>query len=288
MEFIYFLGRFHVLVLHLPIGIIVALLIMEWLVRKEKFQHLESAAGFLWMAGAVSAIATVALGYMHFAEGGFDGASGYQHRNFGTGAAVIITVVALLRSSTFAKNYRPVFLPAAALLFVLISMVGHYGGNLTHGSTYLIEYAPTPVRMVFGLGPRRPPVTDLAQADPYLDIVAPMLDSRCEGCHNPDQRQAELDVTTYETLMRGGETGRVITAGRPEVSELIHRITLPEDDEAFMPAEGRTPLTARQVEIIRWWIGTGATTGTPLGQIDGALDAEITTLLNAELGLDGS
>jgi uncharacterized membrane protein len=288
MDFIYFLGRFHVLVLHIPIGIVFALLVMEWLVRKEKFRHLEPAAGFLWLAGAASAIATVVLGYMHFAEGGFEGASAYQHRNFGTGAAAIITVIALLRSSSFASNYKPVFLPAAALVFVLIAMVGHYGGNLTHGSSYLVEYAPTPVRAVFGLGPRRPPVTDLALADPYLDIVAPMLDSRCEGCHNPDQRQAELDVTTYEALMRGGETGRVISAGRPEVSELIRRITLPADDEAFMPAEGRTPLTDRQVEIISWWVRAGATTGTPLGQLEGALDAEITAALNAELGLGGS
>ena len=288
MDFIYFLGRFHVLVLHIPIGIIAAVLIMEWLVRKEKFRHLESAAGFLWMAGAVTAIVTVVLGYMHFAEGGFGGASATQHRNFGTGAAVIFTVVALLRASKFAPAYRPVFLPASALLFVLIAMVGHYGGNLTHGSTYLVEYAPDPVRAAFGLGPRRPPVTDLALADPYLDIVAPMLNLRCEGCHNPDQRQAELDVTTYETLMRGGETGRVVSLGRPEVSELINRVTLPEDDEAFMPAEGRTPLTQRQVEIISWWIGIGATTGTLLGQIDGALTPEITALLNAELGLDGS
>lgn len=288
MDFIFFLGRFHVLVLHIPIGIIVAVLIMEWLLRKEKYRHLEPAAGFLWMAGAVSAVVTVVLGYMHFAEGGFASASAYQHRNFGTGAAVIITIVALLRSSAFAPNYRPVFLPAGALLFVLISMVGHYGGNLTHGSTYLVEYAPTPVRAAFGLGPRRPPVTDLALADPYLDIVAPMLDLRCDGCHNPDQRQAELDVTSYEMLMRGGETGTVISAGRPQVSELINRVTLPEDDEAFMPAEGRTPLTQRQVEIIQWWIATGASTGTPLGQIDGALNPEITALLNAELGLDGS
>ena len=286
MDLIYFLGRFHVLVLHIPIGIIVALLAMEWLIRKDKYQHFESAAGFMWAIGAASAVATVVLGYMHFAEGGFDGASALQHRNFGTGAAVIMVVVAALRISPFAKHYQPVFLPASALLFVLIAMVGHYGGNLTHGSTYLVEYAPDPVRSAFGLGPRRPQVTDLALADPFLDIVAPMLDSRCEGCHNEDQRQAELDVTTFESLMRGGETGRVISAGRPEVSELINRITLPEDDDAFMPAEGRTPLTARQVEIITWWVRTGATTGTPLGEIDGALDADIEPLLNAELGLD--
>ena len=38
MDFLYFLGRFHVLVLHLPIGIIVAVFVLEWLARKQKYQ----------------------------------------------------------------------------------------------------------------------------------------------------------------------------------------------------------------------------------------------------------
>jgi cytochrome bd-type quinol oxidase subunit 1 len=35
MDFIFFIGRFHVLLLHLSIGIIVALFVLEWLSRKE-------------------------------------------------------------------------------------------------------------------------------------------------------------------------------------------------------------------------------------------------------------
>jgi uncharacterized membrane protein len=285
MEFIYFLGRFHVLALHIPIGIIVAIFVLEWLVRKEKYKYLEPAAGFLWLAGAASAILTIVLGYMHFSEGGFEGPSGYLHRNFGTAVALIITVVALLRASAFAKSYTPVFFPAAVLLFVLVSVTGHYGGNLTHGSTYLIEYAPQFIRSLAGLSARREPVTDLASADPYLDIVAPMFEGRCGSCHNPDKRQGELDLQSYAAIMRGGETGAVVSPGRPEVSELISRISLPPSDDAFMPAEGKTPLTERQVDIITWWVRIGAPTGTALGSIDGALDADSRALLSAELGL---
>ncbi len=285
MEFIYFLGRFHVLALHIPIGIIVAVLILEILIRKEKYKSLESAAGFLWIATAASAVLTVVLGYMHFSEGGFEGPSGYQHRNYGTAVAIITAVVAMLRASKFANAYRPVFLPAAVLLFVLVSMTGHYGGNLTHGATYLVEYAPQPIRAMAGLSPRRPPITDLAEADPFLDIVAPMLNSRCESCHNSDKRQGELDITTFAALMRGGETGSVISPGRPEVSELLRRISLPDSDEAFMPAEGKTPLTERQIEIIRWWVTIGAPSETRLGDVADALTGESRALLNAEFGL---
>ena len=60
MDFIYFLGRFHVLVLHLPIGMIVALFVLEYLSRRERFRYLEAASPYLWIATAVSAVITVA------------------------------------------------------------------------------------------------------------------------------------------------------------------------------------------------------------------------------------
>jgi hypothetical protein len=78
----------------------------------------------------------------------------------------------------------------------------------------------------------------------------------------------------------------VITAGRPEVSEVIRRVSLPEDDEEFMPAEGKTPLTEAQVRIIEWWIQVGAPTGTSIGAL-GTLDPETEALISAELGLGG-
>ncbi len=285
MDFIYFLGRLHVLVLHIPIGIIVAILVLELMARREKYRHLEAASAFLWSAAAISAIVTVIFGYMHYAEGGFSGASGNQHRTFGTATAVILVVVAVLRSSGFAGSYKPVFLPAAILMMLLASITGHYGGNLTHGSTYLVEYAPQPIRALAGLGPRRPPVENLADADPFLDIVAPMLDQRCSNCHNRDKRQGELDLGSYDAMMRGGETGSVVVAGRPDVSEMLRRITLPEDDEAFMPAEGNTPLTPAQVQIIEWWIGAGIPVDTSVGALDTPPDADVEALIRAELDL---
>lgn len=286
MDLIYFLGRFHVLALHLPIGIIVVVFALEWLARKDKYQHLQSAAAFLWLAGAASAILTVALGYMHFAEGGFTGASAAQHRTFGTALAIIITVVAALRVSPFASNYQPVFFPASILMVLLASITGHYGGNLTHGSTYLVEYAPQPIRSLAGLAPRRPPVESLAAADPYLDLVGPMFQLRCTSCHNEDKREGELVLTSYESLRLGGENGAVVVAERPEFSDLLSRISLPSSDSAFMPAEGKTPLTDAQVSIIQWWIQAGLPNETTMAQVELQPDADTEALIRAELGLD--
>lgn len=285
MDFIYFLGRFHVVVLHVPLGIIVALFILEWLTRHDRYRHLAFAAPFLWGAAAVSAIVTVILGYMHIAEGGFTGPSAAQHRTFGTALAVLLTGVAALRLSPYAKSYAPVFFPASILFVVLASLTGHYGGNLTHGPTYLVEYAPQPIRGLAGLPPRRPPVENLAMADPFLDVVRPMLERRCTECHNPEQREAELDMTTYESLMEGGETGSVVVAGNPEFSELLRRITLPPSDDAFMPAEGKTPLTERQVAIIEWWITAGAPVDVTLGELEAEAPDDVRQQISAELDL---
>jgi uncharacterized membrane protein len=281
MDFLYFLGRFHVLVLHLPIGLICALFVLEWLARKEKYRYLEVASPFLWGAMALTALVTVTLGYLHFSEGNF-GSSGLQHRNFGTAVALIAMAVAFLRTSGAAASYKPVFFPASILLLFLISITGHFGGNLTHGSTYLVEYAPQPIRALAGLAPRRK-LTSVSEADPFTDVVGRMFQDRCAGCHNADKHENDLNLTSYAGAMRGSENGKVIVPGNPNDSELLRRISLPHDDDEFMPAEGKTPLTERQVAIIRWWISAGAPNGGTIGNLE--VPAETQSLLSAELGV---
>jgi hypothetical protein len=112
-----------------------------------------------------------------------------------------------------------------------------------------------------------------------------MFEQRCTGCHNDDKRQGELDLTSFEALMRGGETGSVVVAGRPMLSEMHYRINLPPDDENFMPAEGKTPLTAAQTRIIEWWITAGLPNETTIAEVEMQPDAEIKGLIRAELGL---
>ena len=282
MDFIFFLGRLHVLLLHLPIGIIVALFLLEWASRKEKYRYLQAAAPLLWGAMGVSAVATVVLGYLHFTEGSFTGLSADQHRFFGTVTAVVAAGVALLRVGKFAESYKPLFFPASVVLLVLISITGHYGGNLTHGSTYLVEYAPQPLRSLAGLEAKRK-LTSVKEADPFVDVVGPILKQRCQGCHNEDKKENSLVLTTYAGVMRGGESGKVVVAGNTELSELLRRISLDPKDDEFMPAEGKPPLTARQRDIIRWWIAAGAKNGGTVGDLE--VPPEAQKALSEELGV---
>jgi mono/diheme cytochrome c family protein len=126
-------------------------------------------------------------------------------------------------------------------------------------------------------------VTSVASADPYLDVVQPLLEQRCGTCHNDDKRNGGFSVAGYEATLVGGDTGRAFVPGSLEASEALYRTSLPPDDEAFMPAEGKTPLTAEQVAILRWWVAAGAPRNTTVGTI--GVPADVETLLAAQLGL---
>jgi hypothetical protein len=54
MQFIWFLGRFHVLLVHLPLGILTLAVALEILVRFRPFRSPESAVAPAWIAGAIT------------------------------------------------------------------------------------------------------------------------------------------------------------------------------------------------------------------------------------------
>jgi uncharacterized membrane protein len=281
-DFLLFLGRFHVLALHLPIGILVVAVALDFVARRERYRALARAAPLLWGAAALSALLTVALGYLHFAEGGFAGPSGYAHRLFGTLTAVVIVLGwwLTIRGSARVSWLR---LGAGVAALVLITITGHYGGNLTHGPTFLIEYAPAPLRRLLGATERRPRPTSVAAADPYLDVVQPLLEQRCGKCHSASKRSGSFTIASYESTLAGGDTGRAVVPRNLEGSELYWRITRAPDDEDFMPAEGKTPLTAGQVAILKWWIETGAPRATTVGAV--GIAPEVADQVAAQLGL---
>lgn len=140
-DFIHFLGRFHVLALHLPIGILVVAVVLDWVTRGEPQRALARAAPFLWGATAVSAIGTAVLGYLHFSEGVFTGSSASAHRFFGTALAAYSVLVWWL-CARHGDLYRRINVGTGLVALVLVSITGHYGGNLTHGETFLMQYAP--------------------------------------------------------------------------------------------------------------------------------------------------
>ena len=145
----------------------------------------------------------------------------------------------------------PALLTATLLLLIWTS---HQGGSITHGSDYLTRYMPEGLRAFL-------PSTGLPGASPdsfYAHDIHPVLETKCVVCHGAGTEKGRLRLDSYDKLMRGGKDGAVVVPGKPELSLLLARLTLPPGDPHFMPAEGRTPLTSEEVSWIRAWINSGA------------------------------
>ncbi|MGH7173758.1 MAG: DUF1549 domain-containing protein, partial [Gemmataceae bacterium] len=84
--------------------------------------------------------------------------------------------------------------------------------------------------------------------------VAPIFEQHCLRCHGQKSRRGGLSLATAAHLRAGGDSGAVVAAGKPNESLLL---SLVSGDKPKMPKK-TTPLTAKQVAILKKWIAEGA------------------------------
>lgn len=285
-DFMVFVGRFHPLVVHLPIGFLLLAAIAQFATRWPKFHPIKPFLSYLWGLGAISAAIAVLFGYLLSLTGDYDEDTLFWHKWSGV-AVLVFSIICYLISKKQNEKTKPIQWVLIALATGAMIYTGHLGGNLTHGSTYLLEYAPNAVRSISGLPPKTEPrtkVTVLDSADVYLDLISPMMQGKCVSCHNTGKKKADLLLTSYANIMKGGENGEVIISGDVEASELFRRITLPENHDDFMPSEGKRPLTDQEIDIIEWWIASGAPAKVFVTELDS--EKKIKETVSNYLGLD--
>ena len=91
--------------------------------------------------------------------------------------------------------------------------------------------------------------TQAADKVTYEDHVLPILRNACLKCHNPDKMRADLDLSTYNALMKGGGGGEVVAGGDADGSFLYQVITHAE--EPTMPPNGK--LSDKEIEVFKKW-----------------------------------
>jgi uncharacterized membrane protein/mono/diheme cytochrome c family protein len=133
------LGKFHLLLLHFPIALVLAAGLAELLsLRQRNSIPSESVRLCLWL-GALSAIPTVALGWLHAASG--NGASSPEllaiHRWLGTAAAVWLVFTAVCVELDNRRGVRSPRVRSLLLCAVFITaLVAHLGGLLANGENF--------------------------------------------------------------------------------------------------------------------------------------------------------
>lgn len=244
-----FIGHFHPLLVHLPIGILLIAVLFYFLSAKEKYKTLRTSIAVALFWGMLSAILSCISGFLLSQSGDYDDAIVSQHQWLGIATAVVSVAAYFLHTKN--SNHLKWAMPVMALSIII---TGHLGGTLTHGEGYLTESfsKKEDTKIVMK------PIADIQQAVVYSDIVQPVLQSGCYSCHGPNKQKGKLRLDEPSFIDKGGKTGKSIVPGNISESEIIKRISLPIDNEDHMPPKQKPQLSAAQIELLNWWVLSGA------------------------------
>jgi uncharacterized membrane protein/mono/diheme cytochrome c family protein len=261
-----FIGRFHPLLVHLPIGFLTLLALLEIARFLPPFKNAVQSRGLILLATVLATVATITAGLLLSSAGGYDPSLLFWHKWMGItlGCAILVCAFGHFRGQP--RLYAGAF--AAALLF--LAPASHLGGSITHGPNYLFAYAPLWLRPS-SAPPVRPislpaPPSSPANARIYPDLIQPILAQSCVGCHGPDRTSGQLRLDSLQGLQHGGQSGPAFIPRRAADSLIIHRISLPLSDAQHMPPDGKPQPTDDQIQALQWWIDAGAPAGNPAKQ----------------------
>jgi uncharacterized membrane protein len=245
-----FIGRFHPILVHLPIGVLLLAALFQWLSRKEKYQSLSSAVSIALFWGMISAIVSCISGYLLSNSGDYDGDLISNHKWFG----IAVANISIFAYGLNRRNKDNIWV--SGLMVLLIIITGHLGGSITHGSDYLFKAFSSNDNDAITV--KRVPIPNINQALAYNDVIRPILTAKCYKCHGPDKQKGKLRLDMPNLILKGGKGGLVLVGGKVDDSELIKRVLLAKDNEDHMPPIEQSQLTKSELELLHWWVSSGA------------------------------
>lgn len=235
------IGKFHPLLVHLPIGFFFLALVIRVLIALKKISV--SASFFKWILLSTFLVSLLSMGtgWLLSGSGEYDATLLGRHQ----WSAVFFSITLLLLY--FTRNMKPAHDILWGLALLVLTLTGHYGGSLTHGEDFLWAAEAEPLV-----------IENVQEARVYEELIRPVLEKKCYSCHGPGKQKGELRLDSPEFLLKGGEEGPALEAFHPGKSLLMRRILLPESDEDHMPPKGKPQLTAAEQQLLEWWISQGA------------------------------
>lgn len=250
-----FLGNFHPLLLHVPIGTLIVLAVLEIVdYFKPKLKITNASPIVLWFS-ILSIIPTVYLGFFLAASGGYNADKLFLHKWLGWTTALLSIWLAVYQTwvQEKSKQFKLSYKVFVILVVTLLSVAGHYGGSLTHGSDYLTKDMPVVMKNFFGVKKTESEII-LSQikeqakdtvnhtALAFANTVHPIMDANCFECHNADKQKGDLRLDNINWKV-----------STPEDVEKWQTI-LEEVTEGNMPPEEEEPLTTEERNGLLTWI----------------------------------
>jgi mono/diheme cytochrome c family protein len=250
------LGNLHLVLLHLPIGFVVAAVMLEGRRWRRPSPEADSLQSGLLAVNAGVALLTAGAGWLLAASGDYAAQTLEWHRWSGVGCAVLAAAAWLAQI----KGGKAVARVALALLFAATVVAGHLGATLTHGAagtTFWGVAASEPPKPEVVATTLKPPGDGGAEI--FAKEVWPVLERSCVDCHGPDKAKGRLRLDSREAVLAGGRSGRAaVVPLRPEQSELLRRVKLPREDDEAMPSGDDPALSEAEIAALEKWIAAGA------------------------------
>src|SRR5262249_6480915 len=94
-----------------------------------------------------------------------------------------------------------------------------------------------------------------ASLELFESKVRPILVDKCFKCHGEKKQSNGLRLDSREAVLKGGDTGPALVAGKPDESLMVQAIAQTHA-ELKMPPSGKLP--EQEVAAIRQWVAEGA------------------------------
>ncbi|MBL8067894.1 MAG: c-type cytochrome [Armatimonadetes bacterium] len=85
--------------------------------------------------------------------------------------------------------------------------------------------------------------------------VGTILEQNCVSCHSGDRPKEGIDVSSYANVMKGGEHGPIVVAGKSDESVLYKALT---GNGAKKMPPGDKGLSQEDIDKVKAWIDSGA------------------------------
>ncbi|AKP53477.1 DUF2231 domain-containing protein [Cyclobacterium amurskyense] len=239
------LGRLHPMVLHFPIGLLFLSMVLEFFRFRKEFEKEQFFQNFLTsllLVAVITAGIAALMGFFLSLEEGYGGPALNWHKWSGAGIVFFASGLYFSREKLWYK--AKVAKISASGLIGLTIMAGHYGAALTHGEDFIFE----PIIAA------REVVVPIEEAIVFDHLIMPVLEKKCNSCHNPSKAKGELIMTDKVSFLKGGETGKLFESESLEESVLIQRLSLPLEDDDHMPPSGKPQLTPDEKLLLELWI----------------------------------
>ena len=212
--FLFFLGRFHPIILHLPIGALMVLLLMEIINKFRPELNLDAACKILLWFSVFSIIPTITLGFLLASSGSYDDELLNFHKWLGWFTALICVWLVVFRQkkSTPSDGQSRFYYFFLSINVALLSLAGHYGGYLTHGEDYLTKYMPSAMKNFLNIDKIDHEylvintVLDSTSKEAlhYKNNIRPIVETYCFECHGEEKQKGDMRLDTLHWNMMNG------------------------------------------------------------------------------------